>query len=653
VTIAPPIHEGEEAYSRCLKSTPISGGNLKSNDDTKSVRSDLLEVALCIYNDACASCLADVSDSRDVLTLTSRVEKEGLSFLTITLPSFCKDFERSLSIGYIDSSLFRNFRKTGAIPAFLQGMLSLIFDRETGSIYDDKILFASNVVSTIVASVRQICLAFKKVELACTSSRTSATFENFIAIEQSFDLFSLPREDQDFFLLVSSVLWGRMLGDLRPDMLVPRHGPGATAEGISGNQKFLPQRWHERLEPYFPFLGNAFPIGAFESEEFEKVTFVCQDEEQPVWVIPVPKTLKGPRIIAIEPVCMQYTQQAVLTSLVKRIESFFLTKGHVNFRDQSVNQNLAISSSIDGQFATIDLSDASDRVPHGLALAMFDSNPDLRDLIDSCRSRYAKMPDGRIIGPLRKFASMGSALCFPVESMYFYTICVAALLRAHNLPVSERNAFFVSRQIYVYGDDLVVPCGLASTVLDYLQRYNCKVNTSKSFYSGRFRESCGVDAFNGTLVSPVYINTVKPEDRRQVREILSWVATARHFEKKSYRMTSSLLFQKVEKILGTLPQLPDESPGLGRVHFSYDSTPKRWSAVLQRFEIKAWCTRPVFRTDKLVGYAALNKSLLGLEQKPEILNFSNSCSLSIDKLSLERSALYGAVALQRRWIPAP
>lgn len=639
-----------EALVVGLKISFHSGGVLKSNDSSKRTRSDLLEISVCIYLDATESCLADVSDLRDLDTLRSRVEDEGISFLTITLPQFCRDFERSLDIGFIDSKSFRNFRKFRAIPSFLRGMLSQIFDLETGRIYD-KDSDTTNVVPSIVDCVRQICLAFKKMELECTPERTSSAFSNFVTIEQSFEMFSLPREDSDYFGLVSSVLWGNLLGIVLPDDLTPKHGPGATAERISGNRKYVWQRWHERLEIYFPFFGNAYPIGATDSEEFEKVSFICQEEEQPVRVTPVPKTLKGPRIIAIEPVCMQYAQQAVLSYLVKRLETFWLTRGHVNFTDQTINQSLAMQSSIDGLLATIDLSDASDRVPHDLALRMFDTNPDLRDFIDACRSTKAQMPDGTIV-PLRKFASMGSALCFPVESMYFYTICVAALLRLHNLPVTHENIFNVSRDVYVYGDDIVIPTHAASTVLDHLHKYNCKVNTSKSFYTGRFRESCGVDAYLGKLVTPVYLKTVRPENRQQCSELLSWSATARLFEKKGYSRTAGYLYSQVERILGPLPSLPDDSPGIGRILSLHDSIPKRWSAVLQRLEIKAWCARPVNRTDKLDGYAALNKSLLLLERKPERLDFSNSRSLISKSTSLDQSALYGAVAIKRRWIPA-
>lgn len=614
----------------------------------KSNVSDYLEVARCVYIDASAKCSADVSDLRDLETIRARIKEEGLSFLTITLPNFCADFEKSLSLGYVDSKLFRSFRKSRAIPAFLQGMLSRIFNHETGRIYDEH----HNVnqhhgacdSSIVVECVRQICLTFKKLELECTLPRVRSALASYVEIEQSVKMFSLPSEDADEFSKVSSVLWGNMLGAIRTDMLVPRHGPGATAERISGNRKYVWGNWHERLEPYFPFLGNAYPVSAYESKEFEMVTLVNQGQEQPVRVTPVPKTLKGPRIIAIEPCCMQYAQQAIRSVLYDTIESSSLTAGHVNFRDQSVNQKIALSSSSTGRFATIDLSDASDRVPRDIALEMFRSNPDLLDAIDACRSTRAEMPDGTVIGPLAKFASMGSALCFPVESMYFYTICVAALLRGHNLPVTTANVRYVSRSIYVYGDDIVVPSAYADIVLDYLQKYNCKVNPNKSFVTGKFRESCGVDAYDGRLVTPTYLRQLRPENKRQAGNLISWVSTANAFFKKGYWRTASFMFSKCERILGPLPYVSETSPGLGRISYKGTQSIGRWNGKLHRFEVKLWTPQPVYRTDELGGYGALVKSLLKLEGLQDL-------SVSRDSSHLERSALYGAVALKLRWVP--
>jgi hypothetical protein len=626
----------------------------------------LLEVAVTIYKDACTACVAEISN-RDIKTIVSRVEDEGISFLTITLPSFSSDLERSLEEGMVDPKLFRNFRKNQSIPAFLQGMTSRIFDIETGRIInDDQNAFPPDVVARTVDSIRQICLAFKKIELPCTPNRTFKALENFIEIERSFDMLTLSGEDTEIFLRVSSLLWGSRFYAERVDSILPRHGPGATSERISGNQKFAWKFWHERLEPYLPLIDGGFPISCgelpFRGSELEDVIVLSKDSELPVRVTPVPKTLKGPRIIAIEPCCMQYAQQGIRRIIYDSIESYWLTSGHINFRDQSINQSLALMASKNREYATIDLSDASDRVPYQLALQMFNANPDFRDAIDACRSTHAAMPDGSIIGPLNKFASMGSALCFPVEAMYFYTICVIASLVAKNLPISWSTIKLVAKDIYVYGDDIIVPTDVATTVLDYLHKYNCKVNDRKTFYRGSFRESCGVDAYRGYAVKPVYVGMVLPENRQQSHEFLSNVETANLFFRKGYLRTSILIFSKIEEVFGKLPTVSESSHVIGRNHYWHkDPSRKRWNSKTQQVEILAWVPSPVYRTDPLEGYAALQKCLQRLRYKPETsevcfrpgmtyLDYVETMS-SLDVKHLERTARHGAVTTFRRWVP--
>ncbi|DAD50387.1 TPA_asm: RNA-directed RNA polymerase [ssRNA phage Esthiorhiza.4_12] len=630
----------------------------------KSNVSDYLELVSIIYRDATTRCSADVSDLRDLITIRSRTEHEGLSFLTITLPSFCKAIERCLALGYIDpsfrSTLFRGFPFNGQVPAFLQGVVGQLFSRENGRINDENV--STLDTAPYVDAIRQICLCFNKVQLPCTPEREHAAIESFIAIERSFQELSTPKEVTDEFKSVSSVLWDNIVYNLRYSELLPRHGPGATAERISGNSKYSWQSWYERLDNYFPFFDYAYLTSAVESKEFKGVSFISEDEELPVRVTPVPKTLKGPRIIAIEPVCMQYAQQAIRSVLYDVIEGSRIAGGHVNFRDQSVNQKIALTSSFDGQFATIDLSEASDRVPCDLAMEMFSAYPEFSGLVEACRSKKAVLPDGRIIGPLRKFASMGSALCFPVESMYFYTICVAALLRSQNLPCTPRNCYIVSRSVYVYGDDIIVPTNQAGIVLEYLQKYNCKVNSAKTFTSGSFRESCGVDAFAGKLVTPVYIRQPRPENKQQVSSIISWSATANLFFKKGYVRTAEYMHSICAGILGYYPEISETCSGLGRIYrFGGIKSKIRFNSKLHRPEVRAWIPSAVYRTDELDGYAALQKSLLKLErhQKRPLLGLTLEALSKLDfdfqstddPKHLERTALYGAVNLKLRWVP--
>lgn len=608
----------------------------------KSHVSDLLELATYIYTDAVAKCTDVTLDLRDLLTLRNRAEHEGLSFLTITLPSFGKDFDRSLSEGQIEPTLFRSFRKRGRVPAFLQGFLALVFD-EIGRIRHEPSIEA-------IEGIRQIAYAFKKLRVPCTPRRIAEALTEFKATEHVFEEPIRESSEQDF-LAVCACVWGTTFGigvDLHTEAR-PKHGPGATAERISGNAKYVSSRWHDRLEPYFPVLDNAFAnADAHLGQGFKNVTIVGEADEQPVRVITVPKTLKTPRIIAIEPVCMQYTQQALAEFIVDRLENGLLTSGHTNFRDQKVNRRLAKISSKDGKSATIDLSSASDRVPYSLALRMFDRNPVLRDAIDACRSKTAQTPDGDIIH-LKKFASMGSALCFPIESMYFYTICIVGLLRSHNLPMTFSNIYDVSRNVYVYGDDIIIPADQSETVTRTLHEYYCKVNVHKSYSVGNFRESCGMDAFAGEEVTPTYIRELRPRNRRDAPALISWIKTANLLYKRGYWLTSSYMLKHVERLLGKLPVVGERCGGLGKESFQKSCSIERWNQSTHAFEVKTWTACPVYRKDVLDGDPALLKCLLSLERKTDRNNDQLNATKT-DEKHLERSARHGAVVLKRRWV---
>jgi len=628
----------------------------------KSDVSDFLDLLEVVYKDATSRCTADVSDVRDLRTIRSRVEHEGLSFLTITLPEFCKGFEAALEFGRIlpewKATYFRRFKFHRGGPVFLRGFLSKLFDFETGRLLDENFhQHPDSLPASIVEVVRQLCLLFKKIEVPCSPKREAKAAENFYQTELELSTASASPSDRDYFLRVSDVLWGNLVYHLFDVDLTPRHGPGATQERTSGNSKYLLERWYERLDNFFPLLENGFVLSAYSSKEYEAVHLVPGNEESPVRVTFVPKTLKAPRVIAIEPVCMQYAQQAIRDRLYALLESYDLTAGHVNFSDQSVNKRLAMASSDDGRLATIDLSDASDRVPHDLAMGMFRLCPE-RGAIDACRSRRAELPDGRIID-LTKFASMGSALCFPVESMYFYTICVAALLTLHSLPVTRANIKLVSRDIYVYGDDIIVPADAAEACLESLRKYFCKPNASKTFYRGSFRESCGMDAYQGREVTPIYLRKIVPRTRQDYTGLVSWSATANLFYKKGYFRTAEYLHCKVESILRVYPEVSLESAGVGRIYRTLSQvvpTKYRYNKRTQVREIRAWVVKPVFISDRLDGYGALTKCLrrsnssvgTSLEERSKgLYNFP------IDPLHLERTAMHGACTLKLRWIPAP
>lgn len=377
------------------------------------------------------------------------------------------------------------------------------------------------------------------------------------------------------------------------EQLVPRHGSGTTAERIIGNNKYVHRKWHTRLDRVFPY--TEFAIGSLRNL-FEPGTpfpnFVEPEDEDPVRVVFVPKTMKSPRVIAIEPVCMQYAQQALLQWLTPRIESGRFTAGRINFRDQTVNQLLAKEGSRTGRFATLDLSEASDRVSMAMAKAVYSINPEFLDLVEACRSSRACLPSGKVI-PLKKFASMGSAMCFPTEALVFFCTIVASRIDRAKAAVDVRSVRRFSRDVYVYGDDIIIPADEALATCDDLHAFGLKVNYHKSFWTGKFRESCGSDYYDNLKVTPVYLRHDLPTCRHDSSEIISSVATSNQLFSAGYYRTATAIKEAVEQIGIKLPTVSERTSAIGVTYYSLYEPPTRYNPTLQRREIR--CLVPVAR----------------------------------------------------------
>jgi len=563
-----------------------------------------------VLQDCGTRCGADTT--RDILTVKRRVEHEGESFLTITLPSFGEAFDRAIAEGRLSPSSTPGFTwHRGGLPEFLRGFLRQVFDPSG--------VLVRNPSIEAIASVRQVCYLFKKVNRDCSAKRTAKAIEGYLNVEKELKEAHPSNDSERYraFKFVAGVIWSSVLRDLPYgdpwDQLRPKHGPGATAERILGNAKFLLRRWHTRLEGHFPFTEFGVVNSRFldvEPDQGVPIEYLSPDAETPVRVVTVPKTLKGPRIIAVEPVCMQYTQQALLQALVPLIETGKYTSGRVNFARQSVNRDLALSSSRDGKFATLDLKDASDRVHKDLVYDMLECAPRFREYVFACRTTRASVL-GSVI-ELNKFASMGSALCFPMEAMVFYCTVVAGRMQRLGLRLTPRNVYKASRDVYIYGDDILVPTGEAPNTCVDLEAMCLKVNYRKSFWTGKFRESCGMDAYDGEDVTPVYCRSEQPTGMHHAERFASWVSMANQFYLKGFWKTTKEIRKWIEIHLGTVPFGTTQSEGLCFYTFTGMSTHKRWNRELMRFERRAWIPSLIKRTDSLEGKSeALLKCLLG------------------------------------------
>ena len=564
-----------------------------------------------------------VSTTRDIKTARDRSKSEGDSFFYITLLDFAKDFDEALDEGLVLTSQFSGFRKWEGLPRFLGGFLERIFDRKTGVLLDEPDI-------PCIRAVRQLCRVMSKVSLPYSYERERNALNGYVETDAELAAAGMAFDPDDLreFGRICRILFGRVLGDMdnlhATQQLVPKHGPGATADRLSGNRKFDLEEWHWRLERGgFHSVDYLLPSPRFWMN-LGRVNFANPEDERPVRVIAVPKTLRTPRIIAEEPTCMQYAQQALATSLVPRLESDRLAGHFVGFTNQEPNQKLALQGSKDGSLATLDLSEASDRVHNQLVEVMLTGFTNLRDAVQACRSTRADVRGHGII-PLTKFASMGSALCFPIEAMVFTTAVFMGIQKriGHQMTVKDIKA--LRGRVRVYGDDIIVPTHFAMSVSDQLEALGFKVNRHKSFWSGKFRESCGKEYYAGYDVSVIKLRQVPPavlprwvppSKRKDVERIVSYSSFRNQIYDAGYDRTAEKIDSWLLAVLKHYPYVGEDSALLGRKSRDGFITIDGIDPELQRPETKGWVVRSPLPKSPVSGEGALLKYFIKRGDEP-------------------------------------
>jgi len=417
--------------------------------------------------------------------------------------------------------------------------------------------------------------------------------------------------------------------------LIPRHGPGAVAERLSQRDKRNYSYWTDRLESVFPAWRYTVNTG------YAEVHTVTPDSEIPVRVITVPKTQSTPRIIAIEPSTVQYAQQGLKRELYEQIGRGPLSKV-LGFQDQTRNQKMAKHASLTGEFATLDLSEASDRVHWFLIYKMLERYPHLWDFVHASRSFRADVSGFGVI-PLQKFASMGSALTFPMEAIVFTTLAALGLKERGAIPTISPK--FLSGRLSVYGDDIIVPVSTVDAVIDWLEHFGAVVNRRKSFWNGTFRESCGAEYYNGHDVTVVRVRAELPSSRHDAANIAACI----DLRNRMYFAGMWGVVRDLDKELESLIDVPyvhvssfDQSGFLSRVT-SLNKMPlptgARFNPNLQRYEFKVPVLIPHGRVYRVDGEAGLLEWFHSSLRRSDLL----------DRYDSEERAT--SFSIQRRWQP--
>lgn len=201
----------------------------------------------------------------------------------------------------------------------------------------------------------------------------------------------------------------------------------------------------------------------------------------------VPKTAKSHRTIAVEPLLNSLVMKGIDEEMRGRLRRY-----GIDLSDQETNQVLAHKGSLGGfnPYVTIDLAAASDSMSTEVVRDLLP--PDWFDLLMEVRAPCYEL-DGESVR-YEKFCSMGNGFCFPLQSLLYASICYAA----------SRSVNADARDFSVYGDDIVVRQQIALLVIELLRDLGFRTNIDKTFVTGPFRESCGMDWYNGQDVRPVH-----------------------------------------------------------------------------------------------------------------------------------------------------
>lgn len=313
----------------------------------------------------------------------------------------------------------------------------------------------------------------------------------FIEFETGLEQADSIPETQEYISIVNEMntLARLHCTDFNTESFRPRHGPGVVAD--TQVKCWYDKYTHMASDRRVDYLLGRDGLGT--STDYcpwvraEKSTRTSR-------YVAVSKTWKKLRGISAEPVELMFYQQAVAARLDNLFSTNHWWSTRVDLHDQATSRKLARYGSAHGGYATIDLSNASDSVTLKLVKQVFKGTPILKWLLGT-RSTHSNC--GNAVVRLRKFAPMGSACCFPVECIIF---ALAAQVASDRSRLTDLDN---CQTVRVYGDDIIVDWYAAPELLRILPLLGFSVNTEKSFYSGQFREACGVEAYRGQEVQPL------------------------------------------------------------------------------------------------------------------------------------------------------
>lgn len=437
--------------------------------------------------------------NRDFVTIRDRARNEGISFFTQTLPLYGKALDR-----------YHSLKEWVTPPGFaaITDIIQLPGKDLMGTAVTFPLLFGKAIKAALkgdsiaVDCIRQLTYIFYKLEVVHEDQTVSSFLSQFKETDKELANFDFTDDLSSYRgILITNMrrIISEILCNTDPLMIRPCHGGGATANRTENKDKWHSVRYIPKLDHTYSYSDLFFFSPSHLIDEMDWLEKMPLMENPHARVCLVPKDSRGPRVISCEPTEYMYVQQGIMRKLYEVLETHYLTAGQINFSDQSINRELARQASMDDDYSTLDLSEASDRVSLNLVRAVFPAN--WVQCFEACRSEETDLPDGTVV-KLNKFAPMGSACCFPVEALVFWA-CAEAIIRMH-YPYYKGETL-KGKGVFVYGDDIIMRSIYFDFVVEGLERLGLLVNRDKSYKDGPFRESCGGDYHNGYDVTPVRV----------------------------------------------------------------------------------------------------------------------------------------------------
>lgn len=510
----------------------------------KSQTSALLHVTQGLIKDILVTYPALKGMGLDLKRLTLYCQTRGLTLFTLDLPNLHTLLLRALESGrlQLEGPLSSAVSKKTKVPRLFSGLWLRVFDK-------DACLKTEADVNAIFF-LECLCTLGSKIAVDCSSDRVKTTMENYYDIEDQIKAPTLRWDCDDY--LTSDIHINTSLGEccrinridfplfqweeegeqpgLRrlldnvqqvADILIGsfdhfnasmfshmmhlddrksgfKHGLGAVSERLENSEKSNFPNWPDKLEHVYSYADVATTTATdyvYPSRTEVASRLIC-----------VPKTAKGPRLIAAEPTSHMWCQQGMRAFLEQQLSRSF-GSWFIDFKNQQLSGNLVLKASLDRKLATVDLSDASDRLSCWTVERIFRSNKSILDALHAARTRLLEDNISQVpkLLFLKKFATQGTATTFPVQSIVFLCIALGCCL---DNDISIASIAKLRNQVRVFGDDIIIPRHGYVRLCNVMHTLGLKVNVAKSYINGHFRESCGTNGFRGYDVTPVKPKTL-------------------------------------------------------------------------------------------------------------------------------------------------